>query len=157
MATAPNNLVVNGVITRTTDPAGNELHILNADLLFGLSAEEKVINKLSVSFNETIKKTEDEFCRYDAVGTTGTKYEIKSRRNRMFAYPDTIIPVHKTRVEGRLVFVFNFTDKLAYIVYNEEEFRAFKVSNISAVRKGGIRTSIPHYHIPIAKLVVLDI
>ena len=152
-----NNLVVNGLITRTYDCAGNGLEILNADLLFGLSAEEKVINKLSVKFNEPIKKTEDQYCRYDAVGETGTKYEIKTRRNRMNAFADTIIPVHKTGVEGRLVFVFNFTDKLAYIVYNEDEFREFKISDISAVRKGGVRTSIPHYHIPIARLTLLDI
>jgi len=33
----------------------------------------------------------------------------------------------------------------------------FKVSNISAIRKGGVRTSIPHFHIPINQLTVLDI
>jgi hypothetical protein len=60
-------------------------------------------------------------------------------------------------VEGRLVFVFNFTDKLAYIVYNAEEFSRFRVSDITAVRRGGLRTSIPHFHIPIDRLVVLDI
>lgn len=157
MATTPNNLVVNGLIRKTIDPAGNELHILNADLLFGLSAEEKVINKLSVKFNEPIKKTEDQYCRYDAIGDSGTKYEIKSRRNRMTAFADTIIPVHKTAVEGRLLFVFAFTDKLAYIVYNAEEFSRFRISDITAVRRGGLRTSIPHYHIPIDRLVVLDI
>jgi len=157
METKANNLVVNGLIRNVRDCAGNELAVLNADLLFGLSAEEKVINKLSAKFNEGIKKTEDQYCRYDAVGETGTKYEIKTRRNRMTAFADTIIPVHKTAVEGRLVFVFNFTDKLAYIVYNAEEFSGFKISDITAVRKGGIRTSIPHFHIPIAKLIVLDI
>jgi hypothetical protein len=141
------------------DCGGNEVNIasLNADLSFGLSAEEQVISKLSVKFNEGIKKTEDQYCRYDAVGETGTKYEIKTRRNRFNAFATTIIPVHKTKVEGRLVFVFNFTDKLAYIIYNEEEFSRFEVSDISAIRRGGLRTSIPHYHIPIDRLVVLDI
>jgi hypothetical protein len=157
MSVQTNNLVVNGLITRTMDCAGNGLEILNADLVFGLSAEQKVINQLSAKFNESIKKTEDKYCRYDALGESGTKYEIKTRRNRMNAFPDTIIPVHKTAVEGRLVFVFNFTDKLAYIVYNETDFRGFEIRNVSAVRKGGVRTSIPHYCIPIDKLVVLDI
>lgn len=157
MSIEMNNLVVNGLIRRAVDCAGNGLEILNADLVFGLSAEEKVINQLSLKFNENIKKTEDQYCRYDALGESGTKYEIKTRRVRMNAYPDTIIPVHKTAVEGRLVFVFNFTDKLAYIVYNETDFRGYKISNVSAVRKGGVRTSIPHYHIPIDRLLVLDI
>ena len=157
MSVKTNNLVVNGLITRTTDCAGNGLEILNADLLFGLSAEEKVINKLSVKFNESIKKTEEQYCRYDALGETGTKYEIKTRRNNMNAFPTTIIPIHKTAVNGRLVFVFNFTDKLAYIEYNETKFREFKVSDISAIRKGGLRTSIPHFHIPINQLTILDI
>jgi len=148
---------VNGLISNVIDSAGNGLAILNADLLFGLSAEEKVINKLSVRFNEPIKKTEDQFCKYDAVGESGTKYEIKTRRNKMNAFPDTIIPLHKTGVNGRLVFVFNFIDKLAYIEYNETKFREFKVRDISAIRKGGIRTSIPHFHIPINELTVLDI
>jgi hypothetical protein len=157
MSINTNNLVVNGLISNVIDSAGNGLTILNADLLFGLSAEEKVINKLSVKFNEPIKKTEEQYCRYDAVGESGTKYEIKTRRNKMFAFPDTIIPLHKASVTGRLVFVFNFTDKLAYIEYNETKFREFKVSNISAIRKGGVRTSIPHFHIPINQLTVLDI
>jgi len=156
METKINNLVVNGMITRTVDCAGNGLEILNADLAFGLSAEDKVINQLSKNFNESIKKT-DQYCKYDALGETGTKYEIKTRRNRMRQYPDTIIPVHKTTVEGRLVFVFNFTDKLAYIVYNETDFRGFEIREISAVRRGGIRTTLPHYCIPVEKLTVLDI
>jgi hypothetical protein len=139
------NLVVNG------------LAILKADLEFGLSAEQKVIEKLSQGFNEEIKKTEDPYCRYDAVGSTGTKYEIKTRRNTMRKYPTTIIPVHKTIVSGRLVFVFCFLDCLAYIVYNENDFRRYPVSDISAVRRGGVRTTLPHYHIPVEDLTVLDI
>jgi len=157
MSISTNNLVVNGLISNVIDSAGNGLAILNADLLFGLSAEEKVINKLSVRFNEPIKKTEDQFCKYDAVGESGTKYEIKTRRNKMNAFPDTIIPLHKTGVNGRLVFVFSFTDHLAYILYEPDKFAKYRVSNISAIRKGGIRTSIPHFHIPINELTVLDI
>jgi len=157
METKANNLVVNGLIRNVRDCAGNELAVLNADLLFGLSAEEKVINKLSVKFNEGIKKTEDQYCRYDAVGETGTKYEIKTRRNRMNAFADTIIPVHKTAVEGRLVFVFAFTDHLAYILYEPVKFKNYRVSNITAVRRGGIRTSIPHIHIPIQDLIMIEI
>lgn len=157
MDVKPNNLVVNGLIRNVRDCAGNELAVLNADLLFGLSAEEKVINKLSVKFNEGIKKTEDQYCRYDAVGETGTKYEIKTRRNRMTAFADTIIPVHKTAVEGRLVFVFAFTDHLAYIEYKPNKFVNYRVSNITAVRRGGIRTSIPHIHIPIQDLIKIEI
>ena len=52
------NLVVNGLITRATDLAGNGLEILNADLAYGLPKENLVISRLSEYFNEKIDKAE---------------------------------------------------------------------------------------------------
>lgn len=138
------------------------LNGLNADIFFGVSAEEKVINKLSVYLKDDIVKTselyDDPFKRWDAESLKDqTKYEIKTRRNALNKYPTTIIPVHKTEVGGRIVFVFNFTDKLSYIVYDEQRFSEYEVKDIRAVRRGGHYTLLPHYCIPVKDLTILDI
>jgi hypothetical protein len=153
-----NNLVVNGLITRTTDCAGNGLEILNADLAFGLPKEDPVIKSLSAYFNEEVKKVEYQYSPFDAQSET-TKYEIKSRRNRYAQYPTTIIPVDKTeRIKGdRLVFVFNFIDGLYYIVYGKDTFAKYEIKEVEAVRKGGVRTLKPHYFIPIVDLTRINI
>lgn len=140
------------------DCGGNLLDLasLNADLKFGLGNEGNVITSLSKHFNETIVKTEDAFCVYDAC-SKDSKYEIKTRRNKFRQYPTTIIPVHKTKVEGRLVFVFCFTDGLYYIQYDPFVFATFSITKISAIRRGGVRTELPHYHIPIERLIHINI
>ena len=146
-------LVVNGLVENAIDSRGNGLKVLNADLAFGLPKEDPVIKTLSSYFTEDIKKAEYKYSPYDASSET-TKYEIKSRRNRYSQYPTTIIPCDKCeRIKGdRLVFVFNFTDGLYYIVYNKEQFAKYEVKEVEAVRQGGIRTLKPHYFIPIIDL-----
>tara|TARA_R110000782_G_scaffold1833_1_gene7525 strand:+ start:1951 stop:2415 length:465 start_codon:yes stop_codon:yes gene_type:complete len=153
-----NNIVVNGLITRITDIAGNGLEILNADLAFGLPKEDPVIKSLISYFNEDIQKAEYKYSPFDASSVT-TKYEIKSRRNKYAQYPTTIIPLDKTeRIKGsRLVFVFNFLDKLCYIEYTKDQFDKYEIRDVEAVRKGGIRTLKPHYYIPIKDLIEINI
>lgn len=147
---------VNGMLF-TTDIGGNGLEILKADLDYGLPKEDPVIKRLSEYFNENVEKETYQYSPFDAFSET-TKYEIKSRRNRYLQYPTTIIPVDKTqRIQGRLVFVFNFTDGLYYIVYDKEAFAKYEIRDVEAVRKGGIRTLKPHFFIPIKDLIQISI
>ena len=155
------NLVVNGLITRTTDFAGNELEILNADLAFGLPKEDPVLEKLRKHFVEEIAKSTYQYCPHDGFSKT-TEYEIKSRRNKYNQYPTTIIPCSKIRdmKRDRLVFVFNFTDGLYYIEYNKETFATYKIKQVEAVRKrNGVvgKTIEPHFEIPIGDLFHINI
>jgi len=152
------NLVVNGLINRATDCAGNGLEILNADKAFGLPKEDPVIKTLSMYFKEEVVKADYKYSPFDASSET-TKYEIKSRRNRYAQYPTTIIPVDKAEriVGGRLVFVFNFTDGLYYIEYTKEQFAKYEIREVEAVRKGGVRTLKPHYFIEIKDLIRINI
>jgi len=146
------NMNVNGLIY-----VNNGLEILKADLNFGLPKEDPVIQRLSEYFNEKVEKETYQYSPFDASSKT-TKYEIKSRRNRYLQYPTTIIPVDKTqRIEGRMVFVFNFTDGLYYIVYDKDEFAKYDIREVEAVRKGGIRTLKPHFFIPIKDLIQISI
>ena len=123
---------------------------LGNDLKFGLSKEQQVIDRLKSHFgDETILKTEDKFCLYDAVGKD-FKYEIKSRRNSKTAYPTTIIPCHKAIPDT--IFVFNFTDKICYIKYDVDLFNTFTTQMIYADRYNATPPSL-HFHIPIDKLI----
>ncbi len=155
------NLVVNGLVTRTTDFAGNELEILNADLAFGLPKEDPVLDKLKKHFEEEIAKSTYQYCPHDGFSQT-TEYEIKSRRNKYNQYPTTIVPCSKIRdmKRDRLVFVFNFLDKLCYAVYNKETFATYNVKQIEAVRKrNGVlgKTIEPHFEIPLEDLIEIKI
>lgn len=153
-----NNLVVNGLIERTTDCAGNNLELLKRDVLFGTALEYPVIDKLSKYFGEEVKKVQYEYSPFDAFSDT-TKYEIKSRRNRYLQYPTTIIAVDKTlRIKGdRIVFVFHYTDGLYYIIYDPSQFAKYEIREVEAIRKGGVRTLKPHYHIPVKDLIRINI
>ena len=143
-----------------TDLAGNDIRCLSNDLIYGLNKEPIVISSLSKYFNEEITKTDDKFCPYDAKSET-TKYEIKSRRCKHNTFTTTIIPVHKSKAiaeeNDRLVFVFNFTDGLYYIEFNQLNFNSYKISPYTIYRKGCIPKPIDHYHIPIEDLIKIDI
>jgi len=132
------------------------LSIIQNDREFGVPQEATVISKLALHFDEPIKKELAQYSKWDASSPT-TKYEIKSRRNKYKQYPTTIIPVDKTEVTGRLVFVFNFLDKLCYIVYTKETFSQYEIRDIPAFRGVGLRTLKPHYMIPIEDLTEIKI
>ena len=132
------------------------LTVLKNDLAFGIPLETTVISKLAFHFDEPITKETAQYSKWDASSST-TKYEIKSRRNKYKQYPTTIIPVDKTQVTGRLVFVFNFTDGLYYIVYDKEPFSQYEIKDIPAFRAGGKQTLKPHYMIPIEDLTEIKI
>jgi hypothetical protein len=150
------NMNVNGLIN-----LNNGMEILKADLNFGLPKEDPVIQRLSEFFNETVEKETYQYSRFDASSKT-TKYEIKSRRNKYLQYPTTIIPVDKTmgaiqHNEGRLVFVFNFTDGLYYIVFDKDVFSKYEIKPVSAFRAGGVKTLKDHFFIPVKDLIQITI
>ena len=132
------------------------MEIIKADLVFGIPQEPNVIICLASHFQEDIKREANPYSKWDASSFT-TKYEIKSRRTKYKQYCTTIIPVDKTEVLGRLVFCFNFTDGLYYIVYDKEKFSQYEIQDIPAYRAGGKRTLKPHYMIPIEDLIEIKI
>jgi hypothetical protein len=129
----------------------------NNDLTFGLSMEDRVMNELTGIFGGSLKNTKElynnEYCIYDFESDDGSSFELKCRRNTKTAYPTTIIPVHKVRdVETPQYFVFRFTDKLCYILYDKVLFDGFNKRMISVYRSGKPPTPQNHYEIPIRYL-----
>lgn len=126
------------------------------DLEYGLEREKLVLEKIKKYFNdETITKTTGRYCKYDFESPT-CKYELKSRKNTMRAYPTTIIPTHKV-IDDKLIFLFNFTDGLYYIEYDREIFDRFEKIEMTDYRAGRYGQTALHYSIPISFLKNIDI
>jgi len=99
---------------------------LKSDTQFGLSNEPTVTDKLSKYFSESIQKTLEPYCPYDAFSPT-TKYEIKSRRCLSTTYGTTTILTTKVQsAKDRLVLVLHFTDGLFCTVHSQELLDTFE-------------------------------
>ena len=61
---------------------------------YGKAQEEKVIPELAAHFNKVVTPTTGQYAKYDC-NDDDTNYEIKSRNNRMKAYPTTMITCNK--------------------------------------------------------------
>jgi len=122
------------------------------DKRMGDIGEVSVLPKLQSHFNMSIRKTTNAYEKYDYIDDAGTKYELKTRRNRMDAFPTTLIPKHKVIDGSELYFVFNFVDKVSYIKYDAELFNTFETKTLVDGRYGYEREGVAHYLIPIGML-----
>jgi hypothetical protein len=125
------------------------------DKRIGDIGEVAVLPKLQSYFNISIRKTENAYEKYDYIDDAGTKYELKTRRNRMDAYPTTLIPKHKVIDGSELYFIFSFVDKISYIKYDKELFDTFETRDLIDGRYNYERLGISHYLIPIGNLTPL--
>lgn len=121
------------------------------DKRMGDIGETTILPKLQSHFNMSIRKTTNAYEKFDYIDDAGTKYELKTRRNCMNAYPTTLIPKHKV-LGGEQYFVFNFIDKVSYIKYDKELFDTFETKDLIDGRYDYQRDGIAHYLIPIGKL-----
>ena len=126
------------------------------DLNYGLDKEQPNMLRIQKHFGKqklvNTKELYDQYCHWDFESEDGVKYELKTRRNRKNAYPTTIIPVHKAG-EGELYFMFEFTDGLYYIKFDDELFATFDTRMIQIKRVGRYDPPTLHYLIPVNLLV----
>lgn len=131
------------------------------DLKYGLDREDEVNLKLIKQFEEDIKNTKElynnPYYKYDYEGMiSGSRYELKCRKNEKYKYSTTIIPCHKINkltTEKDLYFVFNFTNGISYIKYDKNLFDTFKIKTIKIFRAGKYDPPTDHYEIPINLLI----
>lgn len=101
------------------------------DYSFGKGKEETVLTKIRTFFNEpTIEPLTERYSRYDFCDKQGKKYELKSRRMTKDRFNTTMLPVGKLlseNPEGN-IFLFQFTDGLYYIKYEEPVFSTFNIA-----------------------------
>jgi hypothetical protein len=125
--------------------------IIENDYQYGRKKEGEILEKMNQFFNDNIKQTCE---RYDSKDYLGEKYkyELKSRRNKYNAYPTTIIPTDKVKEGTNYVFLFNFTDGLYYINYDEELFKTFNKGMFERRDGGQNNPSKVYWYIPIENL-----
>lgn len=134
------------------------------DLKYGLAQEDGVLKILQHNWKEEINiqntkvRYNNEMHKFDFESDSGTKWELKSRRNTKTKYSTTIIPMHKLiQTDNTFYFVFNFTDKCCYIQYDPDVFKTFKTTMLRCFRQGDHYNPIPHYEIPITLLKDLEV
>ena len=96
------------------------------DYAFGKTKEEQALQKICRFFNEEIHPT-TEWCRWDFESDFAI-YELKSRNVNSNTYPDVMVGYNKIQpIRKNQYFLFNFTDGLFYIKYDEELFMDFEL------------------------------
>lgn len=99
------------------------------DLDFGMKKEISEIGKIRNRFSNSLKPTKDFFV-FDYV-SKDCYVELKSRRNKLNTYPDTMVGKNKMdyaeTADRPVYFVFSFIDGLYYWKYNKEDIQNGKV------------------------------
>jgi len=125
--------------------------IIENDYQYGRKKEGEILDKMNLFFKDSIKQTAERFDTKDYLGEK-YKYELKSRRNEYRAFPTTIIPTDKIKEGLNYVFLFNFTDGLYYIHYDEEVFKTFRTDTFKRRDGGQNNPNKIYWYIPIEKL-----
>jgi hypothetical protein len=119
------------------------------DFIYGIEKENEVVKKIRKFFNRDIKKNAERYAKFDFEDDE-YNYELKSRKFNYSKFPTTMITENKLCGQKRLILLFNFTDALYYIEYDEIKFATYERRNFS--RAGIDFDRKIHVYIPINDL-----
>jgi len=123
---------------------------------YGEKKEKELLPILQEYFGKDIKRNEKgRYAKYDYTDEK-VNYELKSRTNKIKQYPTTMITRNKVEANDAnkdLILLFNYTDCLAYIEYEAEQFKQYTTENFS--RLGATFDEKPHLYIPIEHLKII--
>jgi hypothetical protein len=95
------------------------------DLDFGMKKEISELDKIRNRFSNSLKPTKNFFV-FDYV-SKDCYVELKSRRNKLNTYPDTMVGKNKMEyaesADRPVYIVFSFIDGLYYWKYNKEDIQ----------------------------------
>lgn len=102
----------------------NELYRIK-QLEYGLSNENKILLNIQNVFSKNIEKSKYKYSKYDYYDKQ-SKYifELKTRRITHNQYPTALLNVCKINYKN-LIIIYEYTDGLFYVVYDEELFNTF--------------------------------
>lgn len=124
------------------------------DYIFGTENQKAVLPKIISYFNREIIENEGQYSKYDFTDSL-YNYELKTRKNTLNKYPDTMITMNKlSKSKKGLILLFSFIDKLAYIEYDPEQFKTFRTSNFS--RANIEEDKKKHIYIPVNLLTIIE-
>jgi hypothetical protein len=105
------------------------------DYIYGTEKQKDVLPKIQNYFKRIIKENPEQYAKFDFEDES-YNYELKSRKNTLNKYPDTMITLNKCNADNKgLILLFNFTDTLAYIEYDKELFKTFRTQNFSRAQQ----------------------
>jgi hypothetical protein len=121
---------------------------------FGKQKENDVLPIIKEYFNRDIKASTNKWAKWDFTDETAN-YELKSRTNYLDKYPDTMITANKiTDVrDKKTIFLFNFTDCIAYIEYTEDGFKDYTTKEFSRAKIK--EDEKKHIYIPVEDLTII--
>jgi len=125
------------------------------DYNFGRQEEIKILPKLNEFFKDDIKPATNKFSKHDFEGKINL-YELKSRTCAFKSYITTLLPADKVIKTHKQIFVFNFTDGLYYIEYDQDAWKDIEIASFRRFRIGVNDKEKPYYHIPITLLKKID-
>jgi len=105
------------------------------DLAYGLIKENIIINNLRIFFPfytnimNTKQRHNNQYCSWDYECDDGNRFELKSRRLNSNAYSSALLSVHKAdkNCSKKQYFIFNYTDRVLYIEYDQALFDTFDI------------------------------
>jgi len=122
---------------------------------FGKAQEVRILPIIKEYFKTEIQATKNQYDKYDFTDPN-TNYEVKSRTNKYNRYPTTMITMNKCCKCDKgsdLILLFNFTDGLYFIKFDEEKFRTYQTALFSRLQEEWDEKE--HIYIPIADLTLI--
>jgi hypothetical protein len=125
------------------------------DVILGLRMETIILPQIRTYFKrKDIKRTEDKYAIFDFYDCE-YKYELKSRNNKYQQFPTTLIGCNK--LAPKTIYLFNFTNGLYFLEYNEELFNTFEKKPFKRhPREGKIDYEREYIFIPIEHLIKIN-
>lgn len=123
---------------------------------YGKAQEARIHPVIKAFFGKEIIPTVGQYAKYDFYDND-TNYEVKSRTNNYSKYPTTMITWNKCCEcdKGKdLILLFNFTDALYYIKFDEELFKLYQKEMFS--RANIADDEKEHIYIPISHLNLIQ-
>ena len=121
----------------------------------GLQGENDIHSVLEDAFDTTLTKTVDPKHRMDFEGSNcwievKTRFGVSSK-----SYPTMLLPVSKIlfalEATKPVYFVFNLTDGVFYIKFDEELFKSYGLQNVCRWDRNET-LAVRHIHIPVSDL-----
>lgn len=124
------------------------------DYLWGKEQENYTYPILKEYFKTDLKQYPSQYDDFDFYDED-SDYEQKSRRNTYACYSETMITLNKTQkaTDKKIKLVFNFSDAIYWIEYDEELFKTF---NRKLFSRAEIKSDEKdHIYIPINLLTLI--
>jgi len=123
---------------------------------YGKAQESRIHPVIKDFFKKDIQQSVGQYDKYDFFDGD-TNYEVKSRTNNYSKYPTTMITFNKCcncDKDKELILLFNFTDGLYYIKFDETTFRSYQKNLFS--RANLVEDEKEHIYIPITDLTLVQ-